>query len=163
MAHSATTEARRQIVEIIGNCVYHALGLMETLEEERKALEQQDMAALSTVIESKGRCVNDLRSVEEERKQVCIDAGFSDGPDQMVQMIEWCDDSSIVANCWQHLMDIAIECNALNITNGAIIRGRKQQIESSISIVRGGNPTMDTYNRSGTEPHGQHLRSIAEA
>lgn len=163
MTRPDTAETRRQIVEIIGNGVYHALGLMETLEDERKSLESQDMSALKTAIENKGKCVNELRCMEDERTALCVKSGFPAGPDQMVQMVEWCDESSVIANCWQHLMDIATECNTLNVTNGAIIQGRKQQIETSISIIRGGQPTMDTYSRSGREPHGHNLRSIAEA
>jgi flagellar biosynthesis/type III secretory pathway chaperone len=163
MATPDSATARKQIVEIIGDCVFHALGLMETLQDERKALEDQDMDALKSAVDSKGKCVNDLRTMEDRRRNLCIAAGFPDGPDQMVQMLEWCDEGSVIANCWQHLMDVATECNTLNITNGAIIRGRKQQIETSISIIRGGQPEMDTYNRSGREPPGHHLRSIAEA
>lgn len=163
MAAPDPAAARKQIVEIIGDCVFHALGLMETLQDERKALEEQDMDALKSAVDSKGKCVNDLRTMEDRRRNLCAAAGFPDGPDQMVQMLEWCDENSVIANCWQHLMDVATECNTLNITNGAIIRGRKQQIETSISIIRGGQPEMDTYNRSGREPQGHHLRSIAEA
>jgi len=163
MAAPDSAVARKQIVEIIGDCVFHALGLMETLQDERKALEEQDMDALKSVVDTKGKCVNDLRAMENARRNLCIAAGFPDGPDQMVHMLEWCDEGSVIGNCWQHLMDVATECNTLNITNGAIIRGRKQQIETSISIIRGGQPEMDTYNRSGREPQGHHLRSIAEA
>jgi len=163
MAHTETTELRRRIVEIIGNCVYQALGLKETLEDERKALVAQDMTALRTALESKGKCVAELRSMEDARNNLCVAAGFAPGPDQMLQVIEHCDENATIANSWQHLMDIATECDSLNVTNGAIIQGRKQQIETSIAIIRGGNPTKDTYDRSGREPHGHNLRSIAEA
>jgi flagellar biosynthesis/type III secretory pathway chaperone len=163
MATPDSAAARKQIVEIIGDGVLQALGLMETLQDERKALEDQDMDALKSAVDSKGKCVDALRTMEDKRRSLCIAAGFPDGPDQMVQMLEWCDEGSVIASCWQHLMDVATECNTLNMTNGAIIRGRKQQIETSISIIRGGQPEMDTYNRSGREPQGHHLRSIAEA
>lgn len=157
------SELRKQVVEIIGNCVYHALGLKETLQEERKALEDQDMTVLRTALENKGRCVSELRSMEEQRSNVCAAAGFPAGPEQMLKVVEHCDENATIANCWQHLIDIAVECDSLNVTNGAIIQGRKQQIETSISIIRGGSPTMETYDRSGREPHGHNLRSIAEA
>jgi flagellar biosynthesis/type III secretory pathway chaperone len=163
MAHSESAELRRRVVEIIGKCVYHALGLKETLVDERKALEDQDTTALRTALESKGRCVAELRRMEEERNELCMAAGFAAGLDQMPQVVEHCDENAAIANSWQHLMDIATECDSLNVTNGAIIQGRKQQIETSIAIIRGGNPTMDTYDRSGREPHGHNLRSIAEA
>lgn len=163
MTASDSSDTRRQVVEIIGNCVYHALGLKETLEDERNALEKQDMSALQSAIDSKAKCVDELRSMDEERKTLCTRSGFPAGPEQMQLMIEWCDRDSVITGCWQHLMDIASECDALNATNGAIIRSRKQQIENSISIVRGDDPSMDTYNHRGNELQRHNLRSIAEA
>ncbi len=158
-----STTAREQIVAIIGDGVYHALGLLETLQDERKALEEQDQAALRAAVDHKGKCVEELRAMEEARRSLCIDAGFADGPDQMVQMLAWCDEESVVANCWQHLMEIATECNSLNVTNGAIIHSRRQQIDAGIALIRGGRPDTDTYSRSGREPHSHTLRPIAEA
>lgn len=81
----------------------------------------------------------------------------------MQQMTEWCDKDSIITNCWQHLMEIAVECNALNMTNGAIIRGCKQQIETSLSIIRGGVPGSDTYSRGGGATYVPSQQSLAEA
>ena len=40
MARLTPASARKQIVEIIGNSVYHALGLKESLADEHTALEQ---------------------------------------------------------------------------------------------------------------------------
>jgi len=162
MTRPDSAAARTQVVKIIGDCVYHAIGLKETLEDERKALEEQDMTALSAAIGDKEKCVSELRAKEEQRKELCTASGFAAGPEQMDQMIQWCDEDSAVANCWQHLIEIAVECDRLNGSNGQIIRGRQQQIESSISILRG-EPKPHTYGRSGTEPRGHTLRSIAEA
>lgn len=157
-----SANARAQLVKIIGDCVYHAIGLKETLEEERKALEEQDMTGLSAAIDDKTKCVDELRVGEQQRKDLCAAAGFSAGPEQMDQMIQWCDEDSAIANCWQHLIGIAVDCDRLNVSNGQIIRGRQQQIESSISILRG-EPQLHTYGHSGTEPRGHALRTIAEA
>ena len=158
-----TATARKQIVEIIGDGVYHALGLLETLRDEHTALEQQDLTALRAAVDHKGKCVEELRGMEEARQRLCVDAGFPDGPDQMVHMLAWCDEESVVANCWQHLMDIATECNTLNVTNGAIIHSRRQQIDAGIAVIRGGKPETDTYGRSGRGAQSHTLRPLAEA
>lgn len=162
MQRPDSANARAQLVKIIGDCVYHAIGLKETLEEERKALEEQDMTALSAAIDDKTKCVDELRLGEQQRTDLCAAAGFSAGPEQMDQMIQWCDEDSAVSNCWQHLIGIAVDCDRLNVSNGQIIRGRQQQIESSISVLRG-EPQLHTYGHSGKEPRGHALRTIAEA
>lgn len=163
VAHSSPDAARQQIVEIIGNCVYHALGLKESLEDELRALEEQDMDSLRSAIDNKSNCVESLRKLEDQRRVLCETAGFESGPEQMEQMTTWCDDDSVLANCWQHLLDIAVECNALNLTNGSIIRSRKQQIETSLAVIRGGAPEAGIYGRSGHGANGPSQRSLAEA
>jgi flagellar biosynthesis/type III secretory pathway chaperone len=151
------------MADLLGDSVYQALGLKETLDDERRALEAQDVGALLTILEQKEKCVSALRKLDEQRSRLCAAAGFPAGPDQMEEMVGWCDENGVVANTWQHLMEIAIDCNSRNLTNGSIIRGRKQQIEAGLAVVRGGAPNPDTYNRSGMEPSGASLRPIAEA
>lgn len=151
------------MADILGDSVYHALGLKETLDDERKALEAQDAGALLAILEQKELCVRELRKLDEQRSELCAAAGFPAGPEQMDGMLEWCDDNDAVANTWQHLMEIATECNSRNLTNGSIIRGRKQQIDAGLAVVRGGASNVDTYSRNGMEPSGASLRPIAEA
>ena len=60
-------------------------------------------------------------------------------------------------------MQLAAEGNALNLTNGAIIRLRQQQFETSLSVLRGVTPGSDTYGRNGEESGDFSRRSLAEA
>ena len=68
----------------------------------------------------------------------------------------------ILGDRWTDLMSIAAEGNTLNLTNGAIIRVRQQQFESSLAVLRGVAPGFDTYGRHGEEPGGFSRRSLAE-
>ena len=163
MSQPNPESARKQIVELIGNGVYHALALKESLADEHDALEQQDMDALRTAVDNKSRCTAALQSLEQQRRVFCIAAGFPDGTEQMEQLTRWCDEDSVVANCWQHLLDIAVECNAMNLTNGAIIRGRQRQIEAGLAVIRGGTQEPGVYGRSGRGSNGPSQRSLAEA
>jgi flagella synthesis protein FlgN len=156
-------EARRRIVEVLGNAAYHALGLADILVDEKRALEAQNMDALDLAISNKSKCVAELRLAEDQRQKYCNDCGMPAGPEQMQSMIDWCDEYSIVANAWRHLMEVIAQCDFLNMTNGAIIRSRKQHVDTSISILRGGQPASMIYNRDGQKPQPHGLRSIAEA
>lgn len=155
--------ARSEIVEIIGNSVYHALGLKETLEEEREALRAQDMDKLQAALDMKASCVAELQGMEQKRQVLCEAAGFAAGAEQMAEMMAWCDESAVIENCWLHLMQIAAECLSINDTNGAIIHGRKQQIESTLTVVRGGTINRETYDFRGKESRDQKARPIAQA
>ena len=163
MSSLSSTEARSQIVELLSDTVYQALGLKETLEEERKALETQNLDDINTTVGAKSTCVEQLRVLDQKRIQFCNDCGFSSGPDQMQQLMEWCDDSDLIRNRWEHLLIIAAESSALNMTNGAIIRVRQQQFESSLSLLRGVKPGSDTYGPRGGESGDYGRQSLAEA
>ena len=163
MQRPTPIEARERIVEVVGECVYHALGLKETLEIERSALEAEDAQALHDAVTIKSECIVKLRELDKQRRALCEASGFDTGPQQMEQMSAWCDEDSVVANCWSHFMTIAADCNALNMTNGAIIRVRQQQIETNLAVLRGADPVPDTYACGRAEAVGHAPRSLAQA
>lgn len=156
-------ETRRRVVDIIDNSVNLALDLKETLQNEREALAGQDMDELQAALDEKSRFIDRLQGMETERVALCAAAGFAAGPEQMAELMAWCDDGAVIENRWLHLMEIATECMSINDTNGAIIHGRKQQIETTLTIVRGGTPAQETYDFRGKEGRDRPGRSIAQA
>lgn len=163
MSRPTPAEARTRIVELLGDSVLHALGLKESLQNERKALESQDAEALTQAVTVKSDCVARLAALDDARRSFCTDAGFEAGPDQMQELIGWCDEDAAAANCWTQLMQIAAECNALNLTNGAIIRTRNTMLDANLAVLRGAEAGTDTYGRHGKDAAAMNRRSIAEA
>lgn len=158
------SEARTRFIDLLNDTVYQALGLKESLEEERKALESQDLERIEAAVESKSTCVRNLQALDEKRFQLCSACGFASAdPEQILQFIKWCDDNELVKNRWEHLMLIAAEGVALNMTNGAIIRLRQHQFDSSLALLRGVTPGADTYGWNGEESGSFGRQSLAEA
>ena len=163
MSSPNRADFRKRLTDVIGTSVLHAMGLRESLVEEKSALERQDLAALDCAVEAKSRCVNDLAALDSKRSGLCTQAGFEAGPEQMQSVMAWCDEGAVIADAWDELMAIAADCNALNMTNGAIIRVREQQIRSSLSVLRGQAPANDTYGHPRKASSGFDQRSLAEA
>ncbi|HNP66121.1 MAG TPA: flagellar protein FlgN [Woeseiaceae bacterium] len=163
MTSHTPADARTRFVELLNDTVFEALGLKEALEEERLALESQDIEAIDRAVANKSACVSKLQRLDRERIDTCAKYGFAAGPDPMSDLIEWCDDNNLIGNRWQQLMIVAAESSALNMTNGAIIRVRQQQFESSLSVLRGVTPGTNTYGRHGGESGDFGHRSLAEA
>lgn len=156
-------DARTQCVQLLNDSVYQALGLKEILLEEHEALQAQDTDRLEASVANKSACVARLQQLDTQRIDLCTACGFMAGPDQMSQLIDWCDDKDELKNRWEQLLVVAAESSALNMTNGAIIRVRQQHFESSLSVLRGVNPGADTYGRHGGEKSGFGHRSLAQA
>lgn len=163
MPRPTPSEAREHIVSYLNESVYHALGLKEVLMDERSALELEDADALEQAVESKSRCIDKLQALEKERASLCEASGFATGPDQMQDMTAWCDQNSVVADGWSHLMDVAAECNQLNLANGAAIRLRQQHTEAGLAVLRGTEQGPPTYARTGSGQASALNRSLAEA
>jgi flagellar biosynthesis/type III secretory pathway chaperone len=163
MRSPTQSQARTRIVDLLGQSVYQALGLMESLAEENSALEAQDSDALLRSVDIKSACVSSLKDLEAERKLLCKAAGFDEGPSQMEEMTAWCDQEDVVHNAWHHLLEIAEKCNSLNLTNGAVIRARQQHFEVNLAVLRGAGQKLDTYARGGTTHREMNQRSLAEA
>lgn len=153
-------ETQGRLIEVLGQCVTQALGLKECLEEEKKALEAQDLDALDLAVTSKGVCLAELQTLEQDRAGICTDAGF--GPSDMAAVTDWCDTDAVVENCWNHLIELASDCHSLNLTNGNIIRMRQAQMDNRLAVLRGDLEAPATYQRSGSgSAHAN--RSLAEA
>jgi len=159
----STDTARAQAIEILGCSIFHAKNLKESLEEERDALESQDMEALMRAIRDKSIRVNELQTLDRKRSELCSEAGFTEGPEQMSDFTDWCDADEEIAHNWGQLIELAHACNTMNLTNGAVIRMRKQMVEDGISLLRGHSTETNTYNRDGARRDGAGHRPIAEA
>ena len=163
MTRPAPAEIRAQTVEIIGDSIFYALGLKESLQEERTALEAQDMDALRAAVDGKSACIENLKALDTRRIELCEKLGFVGPAKQMQELIDWCDEDDAINSRWEHLLVIAAESSALNMTNGAIIRLRQQQFESSLSVLRGVTPGTDTYGRNGSASGQADRSSLAQA
>ncbi len=163
MTHPAPAEIRAQAVEIIGDSIFYALGLKASLQEERTALEAQDMDALQAAADGKSACVENLQALDTRRIELCQKLGFASAAEQMQELIDWCDEDDAIHSRWEHLLVIAAESSALNMTNGAIIRLRQQQFESSLSVLRGIAPGIDIYGRNGSASGLADRSSLARA
>jgi flagellar biosynthesis/type III secretory pathway chaperone len=156
-------DARGRAAVILDKAVFHARHLRECLQDEQIALAEQDLDALMNAIEEKGLCVRELQKTDTQRSALCLAAGFADCAEQMRDFTEWCDEEAVLARSWDELLTVASECNSLNLSNGAVIRIRKQHIEEGISVLRGTDPASPIYNRSGGNRDGLGNRAIAEA
>jgi flagellar biosynthesis/type III secretory pathway chaperone len=163
MNNGSPDDTRYRIVEILSESVRCALGLKETLTDEREALERRDTVSLNTAAASKATLIRQLAKLNETRGEISEQAGFGSSTANMEALAEWCDDDLLVTNCWQHFREIAGECDLLNKTNGAIIHLRRQQILEGLSVLRGDQRDANTYAPAGSATNGMAGRALTEA
>lgn len=117
--------------------------LERALQDERRALENRDAAALGTAAEEKRRRVARLEALEAKRKVASSEVQGT--PQQSAE--------------WRKFLATVRRCNALNTTNGAIIRLRRQQITDALRVVSG--TRAETYGPSGSESTSRPRQALA--
>lgn len=162
MSRRAATETRDRLRKVLADSVTCARSLKDILISEQHALQLQDTQALGENSAQKEACIKKLASLEIARSEISSDAGFAGGLDDMPPLTRWCDASDVIAGDWQQFMHIARECDALNATNGAIIRVRRQQILAGLSLLCGSDVNAETYGISGSGTTGFGGRELAE-
>lgn len=163
MSVFTTSQAHAQVVIILDESVDVALRLAQTLADERRALESQDLAMLDDVVVRKSADAEFLKVLDGKREELLAACNLPSGPDRMQELIDWCDENDKINIRWQRLLQITADSSDVNITNGAIIRVRQQHFESSLAVLRGHRTGPETYGRNGEETHDFSRHSIATA
>lgn len=152
--------ARARLGRMLESGIAAATAFAGHLVAEREALEQQDTAALDCAARDKQHSLLTLELVENERVALLEECGFSNDHDGMRALQEWCDRDGALDDQWQNYLAVARECQQANMTNGAILRLRHQQIASAIAALSGASP--QTYGPSGSNDS-SGSRALAEA
>jgi flagellar biosynthesis/type III secretory pathway chaperone len=162
MSRRAAAETRQGLQKVLSDSIRCALSLKEILVDEKQALQQRDTVALGENSGLKESCIKKLAALELARGEISRDAGFAAGLNDMPALTQWCDQGDVIAGDWRQFMQIARQCDALNATNGAIIRIRRQQILAGLSLLRGTDANAETYGISGSGTTGFGGRELAE-
>ena len=150
-----------ELQRILDESVECASRLDDLLHDERSALELQDSGKLREVTTSKELCVHCLESLEAERRSLCAAAGYEASETGMNDLLSWCDRGSVVAPVWEGLLHSARQCEALNITNGAIGRLRHEQTMNVLAVLSGGSSGSPLYSSEGQETARFERRALA--
>ena len=144
-----------RLERIIEDSISEADALERALEDERRALESRDAAALATAAQEKLSRVARLEALEAQRK--AANPEVQGAPEQSHPRT--IPGGTLPEGQWRKFLGIVGRCNTLNTTNGAIIRLRRQQITVALRVVSG--TSAETYGPSGAEATSRRRKALA--
>ncbi|MEO1244372.1 MAG: flagellar protein FlgN [Pseudomonadota bacterium] len=164
-ANPQTERLGKGIAQILKRSIDAASNLHAALELERESLEQQDLDGLERAMNEKAARLESLAELEQQRSALCREAGLrDDDPEQMHKLVAPLDERDAVAEQWQRLLELAAECQTLNLGNGSVIRIRQNQLGDRLAVLRGVSADgPSTYGKNGNGPAQAAQRSLAEA
>jgi flagellar biosynthesis/type III secretory pathway chaperone len=139
---------KSELEEVLTDGLGYVGALKSALIEERNALENRDTTILETTAKSKQTLAKNLAMFDFFRADIESLANEQSG-------------SLLVA--WNEFQTIARDCDAMNRTNGAIIRARYDQLATGLSLLQGRDKNSNTYTPSGSTVTSTGRRSLTEA
>jgi flagellar biosynthesis/type III secretory pathway chaperone len=153
MSTAAQTIRNERLERIIEESISEVNALEQALRQERRALESRDATALGIAAEEKHARVAALEALEAKRT-VLLSGGTSEG-----SPASHLHGNTAAQERWQYFLSVVSRCSSLNMTNGAIIRLRRQQISDTLRVVSGS--AAETYGPSGAESSSRPRRALA--
>ena len=119
------------------------------LEREHGYLEANDVVSLEGASRERQRCVARIFKVDEERRALCIELGYSVDVKGLEDLIRWCDPKGTLAEGWADCSSAAARCRQLNDRNGALVAARLQHVQARLGTLIQGRRDSVTYGPRG--------------
>ena len=149
----------RKLGQLLGGGIDAASELRAILERERRSLEQRDLEALESAASNKAVHLQTLTDFDRQRKALCRQDGTELSVEELTRSAA---NGDGLRRQWQQLLDLAAECQALNLANGSIIHTRQIQLGDRLAALRGAPQGPVTYSETGGQAAQAAQRSLAE-
>ncbi len=138
--------------------------MLEILEEEQRALKQQDLPAMEAAAQAKLAHHGEWEAMAARRNGLLRMAGFTADRDGLTACIAWCDQAGKLDGLWQELAALLDTCRRLNRSNGLAVELCQKQVGDALAILHGGPPAgTPVYDASGTAAPRGEGRSLGSA
>jgi flagellar biosynthesis protein FlgN len=143
------TECREQLGRLISDESRALDELSVLLEREHGYLEANDVVSLDGATRERQRCVARIFRVDEQRRLLCHDLGYSLDLQGLEKMLRWCDPRGTLAAAWAECSAAAAKCRQLNDRNGALVGARLKHVQARLGTLIEGRREAVTYGPRG--------------
>jgi flagellar biosynthesis/type III secretory pathway chaperone len=131
------------------------------LDREHGYLEANDVVSLEGATGERQLCVARICRVDEERRALCGDMGYTLDLDGLERLIRWCDPSGTLAGGWTECSAAAARCRELNDRNGALVAARLQHVQARLGTLIESHRETVTYGPRGAYSQASSGRVVA--
>jgi len=139
--------------------------LLSLLQKESTLLSENNPEALAGIANDKKKILGTLELLERERISSFSSQGKQASQHEFEEYVDQLheDTQGQLANNWQHVKSLGIQCQRQNLVNGNVIECNRQATEQLLSLLHGSEKGDVTYGPSGraVQPHTPNTRSKA--
>jgi flagellar biosynthesis protein FlgN len=131
------------------------------LEREYVFLEANDVVSLEGATRERQRCVSRIFRVDEERRRLCSDLGYSLDLPGLEKLLRCCDPKGMLATGWADCSAAAARCRSQNDRNGALVGARLKHVQARLGTLIESRRENVTYGPRGAYAQAAAGRVVA--
>ncbi len=144
-----TDKCRRELGDLIDAESASLVELAGLLEHEHGYLESNDVVSLEGASRERQRCVARIFRIDEQRRALCRDQGYTLDLAGLEAMMRWCDPERTLTARWAKCAAAAARCRELNDRNGALVTARLQHVQARLGVLIDSRRELVTYGPRG--------------
>jgi flagellar biosynthesis/type III secretory pathway chaperone len=152
---------REQLGRLLSDESRALVELSALLEREHGYLEANDAISLEGATRERQRCVTRIFRIDEERRALCRDLGYSLDLKGLEEMLRWCDPQGTLAAGWAECAAAAAQCRRFNDRNGALVAARLKHVQARLGTLIQSRREALTYGPRGAYAQASSGRVVA--
>jgi flagella synthesis protein FlgN len=154
------TQCREKLGGLIAEETRALNELAALLDQEHGYLEANDVVSLEGAIRERQRCVARVCRIDEQRRALCRDLGYSLDLSGLEQLIRWCDPKGTLTAGWAKCSGAAAQCRQSNDRNGALVAARLTHVQARLGALIESRRETVTYGPRGAYSQGSAGRML---
>jgi flagellar biosynthesis/type III secretory pathway chaperone len=155
------TKCREHLGRLISDESRALTELATLLELEHGYLEANDVVSLEGATRERQRCVARIFRVDEERRRLCSDLGYTLDLPGLEKMLRWCDPKGTLASGWAECSAAAAKARQFNDRNGALVGARLKHVQARLGTLIESRREAVTYGPRGAYAQASSGRVVA--
>ena len=147
-------KCREQLGRLISEESHALTELSAMLEREHGYLAANDVVSLEGATRERQRCVARIFRVDEERRTLCRDLGYSVDLKGLEGLLRWCDPQGTLTARWAECAEAAARCQRCNDRNGALVGARLKHVQARLGTLIQSRREALTYGPRGAYTQG---------
>lgn len=146
---------REQLSRLISDEARLMGELEKLLITEHEVLTKNEIVALEAASEARQHCMSALLQIQDERVALLQMHGYSNDPDSINRMLDWCDPARLLKIRWSACLDLAARCRQSNERNAALVAARMKRVAGLLDVIVGTNQRAGVYSATGVRDNGR--------
>ncbi len=169
-ARTPVLQSPRQFASALGDVVAAqwrcADALLRTLNAEREALSNGDLAAIEDAAAAKTTALAELEELQAREVGLVADLPFGDSGTPLEQVLQqalqWCDEDGVLRARREEVVQLMLDCDSRNRRNGLLVQQRLNYVRRAIDVLHRAHAESLTYGPDGSTGSARSSRLLAE-